>query len=162
MEKDSSWQDSEEVESVIFLPCTPRSELVKMVKEADKEFRRGTAIKRIKFVEKRGSSLIDLLVSGNPWGDQKCGREMCFICENEKGNMTQCMKENALYKIICRECRKIEVRSEYWGETGRNCFLRGGEHIKGLRNKDEDNALWKHTWDVHNGEGSSQILEMTS
>ena len=70
------------------------------------------------------------------------------------------MKENALYKIICKECRKKEIRSEYWGETGRNCFLRGGEHIEGLKNKEEDNALWKHTWDVHDGEGNSDTFEM--
>ena len=114
----------------MFLPCTPRSELIKMVKEADREFRRGTEIKRIKFVERRGSSIADMLVSGNPWGDQKCGRVRCFICENEKGNMSQCMKENALYKIVCKECKKKEIRSEYWGETGRNCFLRGGGTFK--------------------------------
>ena len=55
------------------------------------------------------------------------------------------MRENALYRIACQECRKVEITSEYWGETGRNCYLRGGEHMTGLINKEEDNALWKHS-----------------
>ena len=58
----------------MFLPYTPGSELMKKIRETDREFRRGTKIKRVKFVERAGSSLTDLLVSGNPWGDQKCGR----------------------------------------------------------------------------------------
>ena len=109
----------------MFVPCTPNSELVKRLRETDRRFREGSGIKRIKFVERRGRSLQDILVSGNPWSDQKCGRTKCMICQRETGNMGECMRENALYKITCQEFRRVEVRSEYWGETGRNCFLRG-------------------------------------
>ena len=63
-------EDSEEIESVMFLPSTPHGELMKSVKEADRQFRRGTDIKRIKFVERAGKSLQDILVSGNPWSDR--------------------------------------------------------------------------------------------
>ena len=145
---------------MLFLPCTPNSELMKRVRNTDREFRRGTGIKRVKFVERAGSTIADLLVSGNPWGDQKCGRKDCFICVSEKESMKHCMKENALYKIQCIECKSKKVISEYWGETGRNCYLRGGEHIKGLRNRDEDSALWKHTWERHEGVGNERMYEM--
>ena len=64
-----------------------------------RRLREGSKIKRIKFIERRGRSLQDLLVSGNPWSDQKCGRTKCMICQRETGNMGECMRENALYKI---------------------------------------------------------------
>ena len=123
------------------MPCTSRGELMKKLRETDRVFREGTSIKKIKFVERRGKSLQDVLVSGNPWNDRKCGREKCVICKRETGNIGECSRENALYRITCKECKKEERSSEYWRETGRNCFLRGGEHWKGLADRDEENAL---------------------
>ena len=73
--------------------------------------------------------------------------------------MSQCMKENALYRIICRDCREKKVTSEYLGETRRNCFLRGREHLKGLRNKENDNALWKHSWERHGGKQTEKCMK---
>ena len=116
---------------------------MKMLKETDRLFRKGTNMKRIKFVERAGLSLQDMLVSGNPRKDIKCGRVKCFICRSEKGGMGQCMKENALYSIRCLECRTKERISEYWGETGRNCYVRGKEHLTGFKERREDNAMWK-------------------
>ena len=55
------------------------------MRETDRKFREGTEIKRLKFVERRGKSLQDILVSGNPWSDRKCGRDRCFICERKMG-----------------------------------------------------------------------------
>ena len=43
----------EEAETVMFLPCTPRGELLKKLREIDDRFRAGTKIRRIKFVERR-------------------------------------------------------------------------------------------------------------
>ena len=102
-------------------------------------------------MERREKSIQDILVSGNPWSDRKCGRDRCFICERENGSMGECMRESALYRITCMECKKGEKVSEYWGETGRNCYLRGEEHLTGLTNRQEDNALWKHSWEEHGG-----------
>ena len=49
---------------------------------------------------------------------------------------------------------------EYWGETGRDCYSRGEEHLKGCREKCEDNAMWKHIWDTHGGEGGEEMFSM--
>ena len=54
------------------------------------------------------------------------------------------MKESVLYSIKCEECKRQNVESEYWGETGRDCYTRGGEHLTGFRDKREDNPMWKH------------------
>ena len=131
MEKDRGGKGEElEPETVLFIPSTPRGELLKLLKETDQDFRRGTKIKPIKFIERAGTSLTDTLVTGNPWGDNKCGRESCFICRGEKGGMKQCMKEGVLYRIKCDECKLRGKEVEYWGETGRDSFVRGGEHLR--------------------------------
>ena len=69
----------------MFVPSTPRGELVKAMKEEDNIFRKRTKIKPIKFIERAGVSLTDSLVASNPWGDLKCGRSECFVCRGRKG-----------------------------------------------------------------------------
>ena len=105
-------------------------------------------MRQIKFVERAGVSIKDTLVSSNPWREMKCGRIDCFVCRGEKGGMGSCMKESVLYSIRCEECRKVEKTVEYWGETGRDCFSRGGEHLRGCREQKEDNPMWKHLWEM--------------
>ena len=39
----------------------------------------------------------------------------------------------------------------YEGETGRNGFTRGLEHLAALRLEDEENAMWKHCVVQHGG-----------
>ena len=61
-------RDESEPETVIFVPSTPRGELVKSMRESDAQFRKGSKIRQIKFIERAGVSLRDTLVSSNPWG----------------------------------------------------------------------------------------------
>ena len=70
----------------------------------------------------------------------------------------KCMKENALYRIKCGECKKVGIDSDYWGETGRNCYVKGGEHLKGLKEKRYDKAMWKHRIEKH--QGGEEMFEM--
>ena len=140
-----------EPETVLFIPSTPRGELMKAMREADRDFRRGTTIRPIKFVERAGVSIADTLVQSNPWGDMKCGRLECFVCRGDRGGIKDCMKQSVLYSIKCEDCKERGKRIEYWGETGRDGFVRGGEHIKGCREKSEKNALYKHLVGDHGG-----------
>ena len=91
---------------------------MKAMREADADFRRGTKIKPIKFVERAGVSLINSLVESNPWGDRNCGRVDCFICRGDKGSIRDCMKESVLYNISCEECKVKGKKAEYGGEQG--------------------------------------------
>ena len=111
-------KDELEPETVMFVPSTPNGELAKLMKKADSDFRRGTKMRPIKFIERAGVSLRDTLVTSNPWGDEKCGRGACFICRGDKGGISNCMKEGVLYSIRCDVCRKEGREIEYWGETG--------------------------------------------
>ena len=58
------------------------------------------------------------------------------------------------------ECKSKNREVEYWGETGRDCYSRGGEHIKGFVERKEDNPMWKHVWEEHKGEGEIDMFEM--
>ena len=119
-------QAEQQPETVMFVPSTPGGELMKALKETDRDFRKGTKIKPIKFVERAGVSIADMLVESNPWGDRKCGRDKCFICRGEKGGVRHCMKEGVLYNITCNECKIQEKKAEYWGEKGWDGYVRGG------------------------------------
>ena len=59
----------------------------------------------------------------------------------KRGN---CKREGMTYTLWCEECGK--EAAAYKGETGRNGFTRGQEHLTSLRAKDETtSALWLHS-----------------
>ena len=70
----------EVVESIIFVPHTPRGELVKRLQKAEDTFSRLQDVTRWKFVEKGGRKLIDILGNTNPWADEFFGRLDCKPC----------------------------------------------------------------------------------
>ena len=58
---------------------TRKAETV-ILRKKDDNVRRRIQIRRIKFLERRGRSIKDILVSGNLWNDLKCGSEQFVIC----------------------------------------------------------------------------------
>ena len=68
------------------------------------------------------------------------------------------MREGVLYRIRCDDCKSKGRDVEYWGETGRDSYTRGGEHIKGCKEKNEENALWKHIEGGHRGENKGDEI----
>ena len=73
-----------------------------------------------------------------------------FVC------LSVCSKSFAAYKLECQESPKSKLSAVYHGETGRNVYSRGLEHLAGVQNKKEDNQLWKHCLLQHNGQ---QVIE---
>ena len=61
------------------------------------------------------------------------------------------MKNGSGYTIICETCLRVGKDTRYEGETGKNCYTRGRQHLDALRLEDEENALWKHCLVEHNG-----------
>ena len=51
----------------------------------------------------------------------------------------------------CETCLRAGRLSSYAGETGRNSYSRGKEHLDALRLEDEENPLWKHCLVEHGG-----------
>ena len=131
----------------LFVPHTPRGELAKRMKEKEAQNNQGRTI-RFRIVEKGGITLEQKLRRSNPWAKEKCGRPKCFPCKGEGGG--NCWRESVTYTIFCEECGK-EVAA-YKGESGRNGFSRGCEHLDGLTARDEEKSvLWLHSKTHHQG-----------
>ena len=144
--------EESDVESILFVPHTPGGLLAKMMQEEEELFRKGTTMKRVKMIERGGTALIDILSRKNPWAREGCDRTDCLPCMGERGKGENCQQENVVYCISCQECTKNGKKAEYTGETSRTGYLRGKEHLEGLKEEKEDNPLWKHCEIEHSGE----------
>lgn len=99
---------------------------------------------KIKIVEKAGTSVKRMLQRSDPFKERKCTRDDCIVCRTEgKG---PCKATNAVYKIKCTECSQI-----YIGETSRNVYTRGKEHLREMDYRKESSVLWKHAKEIHKG-----------
>ena len=129
----------------LFVPHTPGEELLKRIREKEAENNQGRRV-RFKIVGRGGVTLEQKLRRSNPWAGGRCGRERCFPCQGEKGG--DCWKESVCYDLWCDECG-VKVCA-YKGESGRNGFTRGGEHLDLLDARDEEKSvLWLHSVHHH-------------
>ena len=51
------------------------------------------------------------------------------------------------------------IPSKYAGETGRNLFMRGEEHLTDLEKRAAEKPLWKHIQETHGGRMEVEIFE---
>ena len=58
-----------------------------------------------------------------------------------------------IYEIVCVPCSGMPSpgRYRYIGETARNAYTRGREHLSMLKNRNKASVLWEHCRDVHSG-----------
>ena len=145
--KKVNWYKQGGFESVIFVPATPRSALQKSYQEVVRD----SGIK-IRVVERAGRTVKTFLQRSNPFRTQFCDKEDCFVCIS--GGKGDCRASGVTYEISCVQCKTIDqpVRYKYIGETARNAYSRGKEHLAGLRNKSKTSCLWEHCRDIHCGE----------
>ena len=132
-----------ETEAIVFVPCTKGEKIHEAIQEVEDDHIKKTNKKRIRVVERGGTKLKDLLCQTDPWANMKCEREDCFPCasKDEKSHGVNCMKENITYTIKCKKCKEKEIVAEYWGESARNGYKRGSEHLTGLRDTMEKAPL---------------------
>ena len=84
--------------------------------------------------------------------ETKCGRENCVV--HTSGGKGNCNKQGAVYQGICVCCEQNNVRSVYFGETGKSTFVRGKQHLTAIGDpvgKQRGNAFAKHIMEKHNG-----------
>jgi hypothetical protein len=125
----------------LFVPYTPRGELAKRMREKEAQNNQGKRI-RFRIVEKGGITLEQKLRRSNPWAGENCGRPKCFPCKSDGGG--NCWRESITYTLNCEECG--DEIAAYIGETGRNAYSRGCEHLDNLNAKDEEKSvLWLHS-----------------
>ena len=113
-----------DVKSVIFIQQTKDSRLVRRLREVEERLGESTGY-RIKFVEKVGEKLVDLLCQSNPWKGNDCRREDCVLCETKeetgKGKGQCCSTRNVTYETWCGTCEdreKERIEKELEKEKG--------------------------------------------
>ena len=145
--KQREWYTKGGYDSVIFIPVTPNSELKNKMQNEVK--RQGF---KIKIVEQAGTSLKRLLQRSDPLRHTSCDREDCLVCTGGDGK-NACDTNNVTYEIKCEKCGDI-----YVGETARNAYTRGKEHLKLLEGRKEGSVLWRHCREKH--EEERQLFNM--
>ena len=152
--KRNEWYKEGGFDSVLFVPMTPHGELRKAYQ---KEVRRSGL--RIRIVERTGRTLKSQLQRSNPFKETNCGRRKCFVCTTtNKGN---CNAEGITYELKCKNenCGRKNI---YKGETSKNGYTRGEQHMRTLIAKDEKNSpLWRHCKTVHGGEVQDFEMSVT-
>ena len=143
-----------EVEAIIFIPITPKGILKDKLQKWEDSFSNLHKIPRIRFIERGGVKIKDMVCRSNPWENQDCQREDCPICQGAEGEgnqMGKCRTEGIVYRISCIECKNNDIKSCYIGESSRSGYCRIKEHKAGHLNQSKDNPLWKHSSVEHNG-----------
>ena len=141
--KRESWYKKKGSKTVLFVSSTPGSKLRKLYEEEISK----TNIK-MKVVERAGPNLKKRLQRSNPFGSQGCGKSDCLVCGNNNTNERKkgmCRRENITYEIECSKCNEI-----YIGESARNAYARGKEHLSELIKKNPSSVLYRHLTEKHN------------
>ena len=127
--------------SVLFVPATYRSAMKNLFQE---EISRSNL--KIKVVERSGRKIKQILQKNDPFKDGKCGSPKCMVCNTTgKG---RCRRNGIIYNIRCKDdCDDFEYR----GETFKNAYSRGNEHINQFRTGASGSVMKKHSERVHGG-----------
>jgi hypothetical protein len=136
--------------SIMKVPFTYDSKLKKLFEKKTSEHNIF-----IKFIETSGHSLQNLLEQPNPFKEPTCGRENCFPCKQRHGG--KCEKRGAGYVITCEEGDCKEKVVEYNGESGKNGFSRGVEHLDDYKRREADHPMWKHSSVDHNSDTNTKF-----
>ena len=100
-------------------------------------------------VQERAGNALKHLAKSEPLKKKTCNRKDCFICTTTEAGKYE--KNGVGYSIRCETCLRAGRVRNYEGETGKNGYTIGRQHLDSLRLKDEENALWKHCVVEHNG-----------
>ena len=111
----------------------------------------------VKIVEQAGISLKRLRQRSDPLRQSLCSRDDCFICKEGEGRKGLCALKCVTYEIKCKECGDV-----YVGETSRNTYTQGKEHLRLLAGKQEESALWRHCEEKHGGIEQDFSMNVTS
>ena len=139
-----------EYKSVLFVQPTRDSVLKRKYEEVIRKSKCN-----VKVVERAGRSVCQTLQKSYPFRKDKCGESDCFVClSGGKGN---CMRENINYEIMCT---RVGCQYIYYGESSRNSYCRGREHLKSLIKRDTDSVLVQHINEHHSGDFSDNVCCM--
>ena len=155
-----------EVKTVIFIPQTENSMLAKMLREEETVMEKLTGY-RVKYVEKAGTNLGDVLCRSDHWAGRLCDRQACLLCTTKQAtgeNLRQsCTKRNIVYEIWCQTCKQADEEEaeekgrnkkkikiyKYIGESAKSAFERGFEHQSDRKALSLRSHMLKHAINRH-------------
>ena len=111
-----------------------------------------------KIIEMGGKTLKRELQKSNPTESPGCEEQECLGCRRKQGEGGQCHRNNVNYEIECRLCKDTKP-TVYIGETSRNLYTRGGEHLQ--KRRDDDSFMKKHMEEKHAGEADDFTAKVT-
>ena len=124
----------------MFVPMTEDSKLRRTLQEKDDVFSKMHNIPPVRFVEKVGKKLSQLLGTPVPWGGVHSGRQGCTPCNDPTTDAKlaapkgACSLESCLYSLKCLLCetRDPNENAQYFGESGQSAHSRGREHSESV------------------------------
>ena len=136
--------------SILMVPPTPGSVLVKELQRREEEVNRYND-ERFKMVETGGIKIEDILSKKNPFKKEKCEENDCPLCKSAENQKIKalCSTNNVGYRWTCENCKIKNLKRVYEGESSRSARIRGKEHLRGLKNKNPQNMLYKHKFLEH-------------
>ena len=158
-EKSITWHKNGGFDVPLFVPCTPGGELAKKIKEVE-EKKSGNRTVRFKVIETGGIAMKSLLQKSDPWAGGKCGKQDCFPCKGEKSG-GDCERNSVTYRIVCKTCEENNQVAHYIGETSRNMYSRGKEHLQQYNSRSKASALWAHCIKFHNSAPATFVMQLT-
>ena len=158
VKKRNSWSTKGGHVSPIFVPPTPNGELAKELRTiAENETEAGVSFK---IVETGGDSVKSRIQKSNPTATKGCTNPECVACKTERGGGGNCRKGGITYQFECQLCPPSQ-KNLYIGESSRNLFTRGKEHMDMFRNKDKKSFMMKHQTEKHQGVAGNFTAKVT-
>ena len=111
---------------------------------------------RFKVVERGGRKIVNQLQRTNPTGSPGCSKEDCPVCKQPGGGGGGCHKSNITYQYTCKKDGAV-----YTGETGRNLYTRGLEHLDKYEKKAEKSFIHAHQIECHDGAPAEFATKVT-
>ena len=120
--------------TVLFVPQTPQGALANKLKEKE-AWLSMMQQEKTKIVERSGTTIRQLLIRSNPWGQGHCGRPEgecppCDMCDGKQ----RCQQRSVLYETFCTRCKE-QVDSQKMQVTDNT------------GNRTVYSALWETYWD---------------
>ena len=142
----------------IFDPPTPNGELARALRQiAEKEAEAGVLFK---IIETGGTTMKTSIQKSNPTATAGCEDEQCIACKAGRGEGGNCRSCSINYQVDCQLC-PADKRSRYIGESARNLFSRGKEHLGRYRNRDKKSFMQKHQSRKHPGLAGDYTAKVT-
>ena len=148
--KRHSWSSKGGYIAPLFVPATPGGELAQMLrKTVEEEAEPGF---KFKVLESGGRTIKSQLQKSNPTATPGCDNLDCLACKDGRGKGGSCLKTNIQYELRCQLCPDGDG-CVYVGESARNLYTRGREHIEKYRSRKRniDSFMKKHQDEEHAG-----------